>query len=119
PCTQGAILGRATIRSRTTFDSFSTLFTPLSGAGPKAAAEAGVEKAQVVKAALFGDVDDFCVVVAQEGNCPEQAHFHAQSGYGIAEVLVEQPIEMAPAATKTIGEFVHGKGQHIIRRQAF
>ena len=73
----------------------------------------------MVKAALFGDVDDFGVVVAQEGNCPQQAHFHSQSGDGKAEVLMEQPIEMSPAATKTVCELMHGKGQHVIRREAF
>jgi len=78
--------------------------SPLSGAGAKAPTEAGVEEAQMIEPALLRDINDLGITIPQKGYRLEQSHFHSQSGNRKAEILVKEAIQMAAAASETVGK---------------
>src|ERR1035438_10245021 len=76
------------------------LFSPLAGTDAESPLEAGIEKAQMIEPALFGDVDNFSAGVTQQRNGLQETHFHSQRGDGIAEKLMKQTIQVTPTATE-------------------
>ena len=88
--------------------------SPLARAHAEAALEAGIKEAQVIEGALFGDIDDLGVGVAQERSGFEKAQFHPQRGDGKAESMMEQAVQVAAAATETGGEVVDRKAQDFV-----
>jgi hypothetical protein len=61
----------------------------------------------VVKSALPGHIDDFHAGIPQQRQRLQEAHFHSQGGHRTSKMLVEQPIQMAPAATELVRQVTH------------
>ena len=80
---------------------------PLARTAAKSPFETGIEEAHVVEAAVFGDVNHFGITISQEGYGFQQAHFHLETGYRNAEVLMKQAIEVPPAAIESRGQFLN------------
>ena len=83
------------------------IFPPLPRSYVKTPFEESIEEAKMDEAALFGNIDDLGAGIAQERECFEQAQFHAQGGYGQAEMHVKQPADMSPTATEPGSQIVH------------
>src|ERR1022692_4427562 len=93
------------------------LFSPLAGTDAESPLEAGVEKAQMIEAALFGDVDDFSASVTQQRNGLQETHFHSERGDGITKKLMKQTIQVTPAAAEFHRQFPNRKAQELVHRQ--
>jgi hypothetical protein len=59
----------------------------------------------MVEAALQGYLKDSEFRVAQQGDSPEQAHFHSEIGDGTAKPLMEQAVEVAATTTEPASQF--------------
>ena len=92
-------------------------FTPLARAGTESPLEAGVEKSQMIKTTLLGDVDDLGVGIPQQRHRFKQARFHSQGRHGNTKMLVKQTVQVAAAATESGGQLTHGKVDEFGRRQ--
>ena len=75
---------------------------PLTRTAPKAALEAGIEQAQMVEPALFGDIDHFQISIPEQVERIQQTHFHPQCSHRNTEILLKQSIELTPVATKPL-----------------
>ena len=98
---------------------FHKKIAPLAGAGSKPLFEAGVEKTQMIEAALFCNIDDFGLGIPQAGRRLHQAHFHLHRRNRTPKTLLRQTTEMTPATTKLRRQFGNRKIQQLIRRKVF
>jgi hypothetical protein len=65
----------------------------------------------MVEPALVGHLKDPEFRVAQEGNGPEQAHFHSELGDGTAKPLMEQAVEVAATTIEPASQFGNRQSQ--------
>jgi hypothetical protein len=65
----------------------------------------------MVEPALQGHLKDPELRVAQQGNGPEQAHFHSELGDGTAKPLMEEAVEVAATTTEPASQFRNRQGE--------
>src|ERR1017187_2099736 len=80
------------------------LLPPFTGRHTKSFFEHHIEKAEVLVAAVVGDVDDFGVRVREQLPCALESQFNLARAQRHAELLAEQAAEMSFAAIELPGQ---------------